>query len=533
MERVTVTPTDEMIIRDSKEKCIRQGINPELPPVFVKRYTKGELKAQLNKYSEVIEVIDFFVNKFLSSVTGNPILIAISNDEGYLLAFKGDPTIIDIVRQVGIKEGVQLSDEVGTNAISLCLSHQRPFQLVGEDHYHQILHHLVCCTAPFYKDEGRQLLGSLSFMTDLEVAHPHLLPLLCTIADSIERELLLRQGNAQLRLLNQILLETNYLGVMITDELGTIVNINENSVKMLRLERELARPLLGSSVFKLKDIGSYFERVIMLQEECTGREIVLERQGSVEYFMLDVVPVYDVRGSLSRVIGSLRNITEMKRTEEVLRNTEKLVFSGQLAMSIAHEIRNPLTTVKGMLQLSHKNSQLQHYDLIMSEVERMNLIVGEFLILGKPQAVKCKAERCGAILQEVVSIFEFQARMNNITINREIRQDYEIECDRNQIKQVFLNLLRNAMEALPFGGEIEIMLEVQEGFQVVSFTDNGEGMSPEVLQKIGEPFHTTRFNGNGLGMMIVKRIVSSHRGQVGITSKLGEGTVVEIRLPLA
>jgi signal transduction histidine kinase len=524
--------TDETIIKASNQHCIDLGIDPEQPPIFTTSYVTDKLESQLSVYSEVIEVIEFFVNKFLSSVKGNPILVAISDDAGYLLAFKGDPTIINLVGQVGIKEGVQLNKEVGTNAIALCLEYQRPFQLTGPDHYHHILHRLVCCTAPFYKEDGNGILGTISFMADIDVAHPHLLPLLCTIADSIEREILLRRGNAQLQLLNRILLDTNYLGVIIADELGTIVNINENCLIMLHLDGEHNESVIGSSVFGIRNVGSYFQHVILQREACSGLEVIQESHGLFEHYMLDVLPVYDSNGSLARVIGSLRNITEMKKTEEVLRNTEKLVVAGQLAMSIAHEIRNPLTTVKGMLQLANKDSRLLHYDLIMSEVERMNLIVSEFLILGKPQAAQFKTDRCSAILQEVLSIFAIQVEMNNISMSTQIHYDVEIECDRNQIKQVFLNILKNAMEALPFGGRIAVTLDTEEGFQTITFADNGDGMNQEVLDRMGEPFHTTRGDGNGLGIMIVKKIVSAHRGRVAIASEVGRGTAVTIYLPI-
>ncbi|KGE19692.1 histidine kinase [Paenibacillus wynnii] len=530
MERASVL-TDEVDIEAYRQNCFHAGIDPEQPPFFAERFSAEGLEEQLIKYKEIIEVIESFVNKFLSSVTGSPILVAISDAEGYLLAFKGDPTIIDTVRLVGMQEGVRFTEEVGLNSISLCLRYQKSFQLVGQDHFHHILHGLVCCTAPFYKEDGQELLGTISFMADIEAAHPHLLPLLCTMADSIERELLLRKGNAQFQLLNRILLETNYLGVIITDELGTIVNINDNAAEMLQMETAQYAGIIGTHVFSLNDVGDYFRRVILQQEDCAGVELTLEREGSAQHFIIDVVPVYDATGSLSRVIGSLRNITEMKKTEEVLRNTEKLVFAGELAMSIAHEIRNPLTTIKGMLQLSNKNSQLPHYNLIMSEVERVNLIVGEFLILGKPQAVQFKKERCSTILQEVLHIFEFQAKMNRITIHTQVNVDSVIDCDRNQIKQVCLNLLRNSLEALPFGGMIRIELNTGDGFQTIKFSDNGEGMSHEVLQNIGMAFHTTRTNGNGLGIMIVKKIVSAHRGHVEITSEVGVGTIVTIYLP--
>lgn len=155
MDKTTGVLTDETIIKASNQYCIDQGIDPEQPPAFEKCYDAEKLASQLSVYSEVIEVIDFFVNKFLSSVEGNPILVTITDDDGYMLAFKGDPTIIDVVGQVGIKEGVQLNTEVGTNSIALCLKYQRPFQLIGKDHYHHILQSMVCCTAPFYKEDGQ------------------------------------------------------------------------------------------------------------------------------------------------------------------------------------------------------------------------------------------------------------------------------------------------------------------------------------------------------------------------------------------
>jgi signal transduction histidine kinase len=122
--------------------------------------------------------------------------------------------------------------------------------------------------------------------------------------------------------------------------------------------------------------------------------------------------------------------------------------------------------------------------------------------------------------------------MNGVTINRIFEQGLTIRCDRNQIKQVFLNILKNALEALPFGGEIDVHMDVQDNFQRIRFTDNGEGMTDQVLQRIGEPFHTTKPDGNGLGMMIVQKIMASHKGHLVITSEVGAGTTVEVYLPV-
>ncbi|GIO32567.1 MULTISPECIES: ATP-binding protein [Paenibacillus] len=519
---------DAHAIEVSKQYCRQTGIDPDEPPRFNQKYCPAELAAKLVKYGEYIEVIHFFIGKFLSSISGSPITITVTDDQGYMLEFAGDPTIIKTVKQLGIEEGVRFNKDAGTNSIDLCLTYGRPFQLIGTEHYHTILHRLACYSTCFRSEDGR-VMGTISLMTELDFAHPHLLALLCTMADSVERELLLRRQNTQLQMLNQFLLDTNFYGVVITNGLGNILEMNERCRSMLHLDGQT--DYAGTSVFNIDLIGSYFKRAIKRHEESIGVELNLAVKDEEHCYMLDVLPVYDNDRSIVRVVGTIRDITEMKKTEEILRNTEKLVFAGQLAVGIAHEIRNPLTTVKGMLQLLGKDNCLRHYNLIMSELERMNMIVGEFLILGKPQAVQFREERCFPILQEVLNLFEIQAALNFININCDVDADLPVRCDRNQIKQVFMNIVKNAIEALPHAGNIRILLEARGTFQLIRIADDGVGMNEQVLQRIGEPFHTTKPEGNGLGMMIVKKIIDAHHGRLEIASEPGRGTTVDIYLP--
>lgn len=504
---------------------------PDRIPAFREMLTGERLARRREEYRDYIEIIHYFVNKYLSTVSGDPILIAVSDARGYLLELEGDPSILETIQGLGIREGVRFSEELGTNAIDLSLRLGRPFKMTGSQHYHDELQEIACYTAPFRSSDGTRMLGTLSLMTRLSFAHPHLLALLGTMAESVERELKLRRQNEQLQVLNQVLLETPYYGVIVTDPSGAIIEMNEQGAAMLGLRKSDRTSRLGTSVFRLALIGEAFRQVIARQEECLGREVAAEQDEAVCHYLLDVLPVYDLHGDLIRIVGTLRDITERKATEEVLRNTEKLVFAGQLAVSIAHEVRNPLTTVKGMLQLAEKEQRLRYYELIMSELERMNLIVGEFLILCRPQAAQLKEESSLTILNEVLGLFAIQASLNQIEIRCDCRQEVTVPCDRNQIKQVFLNILRNAMEALPFGGRITIALDEENGGQTIRFTDNGVGMPADILQRIGEPFHTTKPEGNGLGMMIVKRIIESHGGRLRVDSEVDNGTTVEVFLP--
>lgn len=532
MERSYIDLTDEEIIRESKRQCRDRGMAPDKVPTFTYRFTQEELVARQKQYMECIEVIHFFVEKFLASVSDSPIVISVTDYQGYILEVMGSPSIINTVKELGIETGIRFNEDAGTNSMDLCLRSQRPFQLIGPDHYHDFLQQLACYSAPFYCEGEKTVAGTISLMTDVGTAHPHLMILLRTIADSVERELMLRKQNNQLHILNQMLMDTNYYGVLITDPAGNIIQLNDICMKILNFSPKDKGAYLGSSVFGINEVGCYFRQVIDHQTQCIGEEILIPINGSIRYYILDVLPVYDHYGVLTRVAGSLRDITEMKDTEEVLRNTEKLVFAGQIAVSIAHEVRNPLTTVKGMLQLSNQDSNLRHYKLIMSEIERMNLIVGEFLILGRPQAIQFKQEQCETILREVLNVFGIQAALNHVVIRTECVHSPVITCDRNQIKQIFLNILKNSMESLPFGGNIDIMLYKENGYQVISFEDDGSGMTEEVLQRIGEPFHTTKPEGNGLGMMIVQKILNTHKGHMSISSSVGEGTTVKIHLPL-
>ncbi|OAB44916.1 PAS domain-containing sensor histidine kinase [Paenibacillus antarcticus] len=521
----------DLIIRESNQRCIDLGIRSDLQPRVKRCLSAKELEIEINNYCEVLEVINYFVDKFLASTSGDPYLIAISNDEGYILSFRGDTTMIDAASKFGIIEGIQANEDLGTNAIGLCLRYGQPIELIGKDHYHTVLQDMVCCASPIYGDGGKRIVGTLSLMTVKEYSHPSLLALISTLADSIEREILLRRQNTEHHILNQVLLETNYYGVVVTDAFGRVVELNENILRMLNWDDQDKERYLYSSICEVSLIGDFFQDVIDKGKAYVGVELALQVTGAIRYYMLDVVPIYDHQ-ILIRIVGTLRNITEMKKTEVLLRNTEKLVYAGEVAVSIAHEIRNPLTTIKGMIQLSGKDSKLLHYDLIMSELERMNVIISDFMILGKPKEVRFSEEYSSTIIREVLSIFQIHADINGISIVSEIIQDEQVKCDRNQLKQVFLNILRNAMEALPLGGEIYISLDIEGSFQRIRIADNGEGMTPEVLSRIGKPFYTTKSDGNGLGMMIVNNIVASHHGRVNITSEIDKGTTVAILLPI-
>ncbi|OAS13533.1 PAS domain-containing sensor histidine kinase [Paenibacillus oryzisoli] len=244
---------------------------------------------------------------------------------------------------------------------------------------------------------------------------------------------------------------------------------------------------------------------------------------------------YDEWGRALCLFGTVQDITIQKQTEELLRKTEKLHVAGQLAAGIAHEIRNPLTALKGFVKLMcHANevSKLRYYHIMQEEFNRIELILGELLILAKPQAIAYMPHDPLTILDEVIQLLNTEAIMNNVEIIRIANTILpSVNCERNQVKQVFVNVIKNAIEAMPTGGILTITAQNQANGINLQFVDQGQGISEDRLPRIGEPFYTTKEKGTGLGMMVSFTIIEEHHGMIHYQSKLGVGTTVTIQLP--
>jgi PAS domain S-box-containing protein len=244
--------------------------------------------------------------------------------------------------------------------------------------------------------------------------------------------------------------------------------------------------------------------------------------------------IHDLEEQRTRLIGSIRDISERKGAEELLRRSEKLSVIGQLAAGVAHEIRNPLTCLKGFTQLLKGRSQGQfpYIEIMESELDRINFIVTEFMSLAKPHLTHFSQHDISQIIHCVVSILETQAILTGVHIFTHFETALPpILCEENQLKQLFVNLLKNAIEAMPKGGNVYVHASMENANALcIQIKDEGPGISPEIIKKVGEPFFTTKEKGTGLGFMISHRIVEAHGGTLNIFSS-GAGTTVEIILP--
>ncbi|WP_054968914.1 PAS domain-containing sensor histidine kinase [Alicyclobacillus ferrooxydans] len=235
------------------------------------------------------------------------------------------------------------------------------------------------------------------------------------------------------------------------------------------------------------------------------------------------------------LIGTAQDITDQKQTQELLLQSEKLSVVGQMAAGVAHEIRNPLTALKGFVQLLHPQSadtHRQYFEIMQMELNRIQQILDELLMLAKPQSVKYTCEDVCRLLQEVIALMDAQAIMQQVNIKCRYSMNLpRVNCVPNQLKQVFVNVMKNAIEAMPAGGTLSIRLKYKKTWVEIEFSDEGVGIPAEKLSKLGEPFYTTKEKGTGLGLMVSHRIIHTHGGNLQIVSGMGKGTTVRILLP--
>ncbi|MET1031502.1 EAL domain-containing protein, partial [Domibacillus tundrae] len=286
-----------------------------------------------------------------------------------------------------------------------------------------------------------------------------------------------------------------------------------------------------------EDVGFFHEKVkqIVKTKTCSQVEFrFLHADGN--WLLIECVgtPVVGENGTVEHVTMVGRDITEKRKAEEMLLMSEKLTVVGELAAGVAHEIRNPLTSIKGFVQLLQQGIiKEEFFDVIMEEFDRVEGIIKEFLTLAKPQEIQLRKADINKTLHDVEMLLRSEAYLQNVQI-RHLAEQYisPFMCDPNQIKQVFINLIKNSIEAMPNGGIVTINAMIESSSVLIKIIDNGIGINEERLQKLGEPFFSNKEKGTGLGLMLCFRIIRQHKGTITFKSKEHQGTTVEVRLPL-
>lgn len=247
---------------------------------------------------------------------------------------------------------------------------------------------------------------------------------------------------------------------------------------------------------------------------------------------------------ITLMLGSVTGLFISRRINEQLVRAAKLASLGQLSANVAHEIRNPLTSIKMRLYSLKEESKRnlpfsEDLNVINEEIRRMEGTVTNFLDFARPPELNLRTEDIGQILEGTINLIAPKAHSQNIIIQKQLHGfPLELEIDKEQMRQVFLNIMLNAIEAMPGGGTLKIGTansEDKKSSRVleIGISDTGMGILPEIKNKVTEPFFTTKAEGTGLGLFIASRILKMHKGSLDIDSQSGQGTTITIRIPVA
>jgi PAS domain S-box-containing protein len=400
---------------------------------------------------------------------------------------------------------------------------------------------------------GKQISASLEnhlcrnhdyFMTDYQLIksilykkRPVLFP---SLSEQTEHKKIEKQLRATKHQLNSFIIH-NLDPILILDMDDKIITVNKafektfgwSAAEVLGLNANEMPYIPDDRKFEVNRNRSF----LLLGENLEGYESIRKtKSGNLVNVMVSCFPLWEEEDKVAGWAVMIRDITEQKQAQEVLIRTEKLSIAGELAASIAHEIRNPITTVKGFLQLLQTGTEEKwnYYSLMSSEIDRIELILSELLMLAKPQVSHFQQKNVSLLIQEVVSLLIPQANMNNVLIHTEFDSDeVMIHCEENQLKQAFINFIKNAIDSMPQGGKVVIQMESSDNEELlIRIIDQGYGIPEHILPKLGQPFYTTKEKGTGLGLMVSRKIIENHQGSIAIHSKENIGTTIEVKIPL-
>ncbi|MFQ5835984.1 MAG: sensor histidine kinase, partial [bacterium] len=228
---------------------------------------------------------------------------------------------------------------------------------------------------------------------------------------------------------------------------------------------------------------------------------------------------------------------DLKRTQDKLIQSEKLAALGKLSAGIAHEIRNPLTSIKVLIhslakKITDTETKEKDIKVVEDEIERVNQIINRFLDFARPKQPQFSLVDINQILEETINLVSGEVKEQNVVLEKELSSLPCIQADGEQMKQVFLNLFLNAIRAMPEGGKLRIKTDLKGQCAWIEIQDEGTGIPEEIKDKLFEPFFTTKEEGIGLGLSIVKRIIDDHKGSTEVKNLHPKGTVFTISLPI-
>ena len=344
---------------------------------------------------------------------------------------------------------------------------------------------------------------------------------------------------ATLRALHERIIESIRSGLVTTDLDGTIYTFNSAATEITGFTPE---QMVGRSVFSL--FGNIKEQIeLSLSAEADQRPRfeadLVTPDGFAVRIGYSVSQLISEENEATGMIITFQDLTDIRSMEESVRRKDRLAAVGRVGAGLAHEIRNPLGAMRGAIQVLEANTppesiQADLMSIILRESDRLNNIITNFLSYAKPKVGNFSEIDAGEAIRDTIKLLRHSPDVGkNHSLEDVLPQSpVFISADSTQLKQVFWNLARNAINAMPNGGKLSVRLETSPNNRIkIVFEDTGDGMSPEQVEQLFEPFSRSTSGGTGLGLSIVYQIIRDHNGSINVRSAEGEGTVITIELP--
>jgi len=357
------------------------------------------------------------------------------------------------------------------------------------------------------------------------------------------RELLISAVN-QISLLETVSDSIN-VGILVCDEKNNLVFVNKCAIRMLPIDYtegvQIWSAIMDDSLVEC------FRDILISRDKAVGREIDIVHNGRNKLLSINVAPLVQAR----KITGSLiyiDDITEKRKEESRLRRAENLASLTTLAAGVAHEIKNPLGSISIHIQLLQKTLEKRtntsenagsdaktqrYFKVVKEEIERLNRIVVDFLFAVRPMNLELRKGDINNLISQILEFVQLEFEQSKILCLLELDEDVpEILMDERYMKQAMLNLVTNAKAAMPNGGVLTIATNCIENEIRISVCDTGTGIHKENLEKIFEPYFTTKETGTGLGLTQVYKIIREHQGEITVDSEPGTGSDFRIILPM-
>jgi len=355
------------------------------------------------------------------------------------------------------------------------------------------------------------------------------------------RLLAARQSLRTLRALHERIVASIRSGVVTTDLEGRVFTFNAAAQEITGYSEEAIRGQDASILF-----GDIKENVAQsVQAAKTGNASprfetsCLTSEGMRLRLGYSISPLASERGETTGIVITFQDLTQVRSLEETSRRQDRLAAIGRMAASIAHEIRNPLAAMRGSIQMlrsevENDSSQAELMEIILRESDRLNRIITDFLSYARPRSLVQARVDVGDLLSQTFALLRHSPEIAaNQFVEAEVPEESVFaQADEGQLKQVFWNLARNALQAMPQGGTLRATLAKNSNDRLrIAFTDTGRGMSPDQVEHLFEPFSSTT-GGTGLGLSIVYQIIRDHGGTINVRSREGQGTTITVELPM-